>query len=369
MTAKKYTLLFFLLSVVVLGIGARQLTTSLTRETVIVATDRYAFSSHANQDAGSFTNWDNNDPPLIPARCAKCHSTPGFLDFLGEDGSAPGVVDQDAPTGTVITCNACHNPSAHRLEVVAFHSSAQVEPSGSEAVCLNCHQSLQSTIGVEKALEGLADDEVDAELGFINPHFKFAASVQYGSMAQSGYEYPGEAYAGFFYHASGASTCTDCHNPHSQAVEPKQCAICHVNVVTASDFINIRMQRADFDGDSNISQGIYTEIVGLSSMLLSAIQEYAQTIAETPVVYANQSPYFFIDTNANGSADEDEINFQNRYDAWTPRLVRAAYNYQFAQQDAAGYVHNPRYVIQLLHDSLSDLTRVTRQTEIDLPRP
>ena len=54
-------------------------------------------------------------------------------------------------------------------------------------------------------------------------------------------------------------------------------------------------------------------------------------------------------------ADPEEVNPGNRFDAWTPRLVKAAYNYQFAKKDPGGYVHNPRYVLQLLHDSVMDL--------------
>ena len=46
------------------------------------------------------------------------------------------------------------------------------------------------------------------------------------------------------------------------------------------------------------------------------------SIAYSPVAY----PYFFIDTNANGEADPDEVNADNKYVAWTPNLLRAAYD-------------------------------------------
>jgi len=74
-------------------------------------------------------------------------------------------------------------------------------------------------------------------------------------------------------------------------------------------------------------------------------------IAYTPEVY----PYFFVDVNGNGTVDKDEAKFSNRYKAWTPRLIKAAYNYQFVVRDPGAYAHNPTYATELLHDSLTDL--------------
>ncbi len=41
--------------------------------------------------------------------CAECHSSSGFQDYVGADGSAAGVVDIPPAVGEVITCVACHN--------------------------------------------------------------------------------------------------------------------------------------------------------------------------------------------------------------------------------------------------------------------
>ena len=57
----------------------------------------------------------------------------------------------------------------------------------------------------------------------------------------------------------------------------------------------------------------------------------------------------------SGVADADETKFPNRYMAWTPRLLKAAYNYQFIIKDPGAYAHNSTYAIELLYDSLSDL--------------
>ena len=48
--------------------------------------EQWAGSAHAAAETEAFRHWDEDDPPEIPASCAKCHSAPGMLDFLGVDG-------------------------------------------------------------------------------------------------------------------------------------------------------------------------------------------------------------------------------------------------------------------------------------------
>ena len=63
----------------------------------------------------------------------------------------------------------------------------------------------------------------------------------------------------------------------------------------------------------------------------------------------------FVDTNGNGVADKNETKFPNRYKSWTPRLLKAAYNYQFVTKDPGAFAHNPSYALELLYDSVADL--------------
>ncbi len=85
-----------------------------------------------------------------------------------------------------------------------------------------------------------------------------------------------------------------------------------------------------------------------------------------PIVYDGHTfPYFFADTDSDGAVSPGEAIFPNRYQSWTPRLLRAAYNYQFVAKDAGAYSHNPNYAIQLLHDSMTDLSEVV---DVDISR-
>jgi len=70
-------------------------------------------------------------------------------------------------------------------------------------------------------------------------------------------------------------------------------------------------------------------------LLHEAIQAYAEEVAGTAMVYDSHSyPYSFIDTDANGEVDAGEAAFPSKYNAWTGRLTKAAYNYQVSVKDS-----------------------------------
>lgn len=338
-------------------------------ESIEVVSRKWGISTHANPNSPSFTNWDEDDPPLIPANCAKCHSTYGYRDFLGADGSTAWQVDQPALTGTVIFCSVCHNDPAHEMTSVEFPSGSEIDQLEREAICMQCHFGRRSTGDVDQAIEGNLEDEVSDQLGFINVHYHVAAATLFGGEVQGGYQYPDQDYVDRFYHAETVQSCIDCHDPHSQQFSVDQCTPCHVAVVDYNDLISIRNSEIDYDGNGSIEDGIAMEIEAVHQMVYAAIQDYARQEIGTPLIYADQFPYFFIDSNNNGEADEGETGSSNQYSEWSPRLVRTAYNYHFVHEDPGAYVHNGRYVLQLLYDSLADLDQVVDTPVKKLVRP
>jgi hypothetical protein len=105
-------------------------------------------------------------------------------------------------------------------------------------------------------------------------------------------------------------------------------------------------------------------------MLAEEIAAYAQGVAGSPIVYsATAYPYFFVDANGNGTADEGEISRDNAYASWTPRLLAAAYNFQFVTRDPGGFAHNPEYTLQALHDSIADLATASGRPMPAIARP
>jgi hypothetical protein len=323
--------------------------------------DEWYNSPHNDSTAEAFTHWDEDADQDIEASCAKCHSTPGFEDFLGEDGSAAGTVESDAPIGTTVECIACHNDSALVYSEVTFPSGAVIDGLGREAVCMTCHQGRESTESVDDKIAAANppdDDTVMPDVGFINVHYYPAAATRYGGEVDGGYTYSDKIYDVLFKHVPGLERCQDCHDQHTLEIRLDVCADCH-NVTTKNDLYAIRSESSrviDYDGDGDMVEGIFHEIDTLRDKLLQAMQAYATEVIGQPLAYEEHTyPYWFKDTNGDGVADPTEAVFPNRYTTFTARLLKASYNFQYATKDPGGFAHNGKFVIQILHDSIEDV--------------
>ena len=316
-------------------------------------------SGHADHASPSFTRW--NAEGAVPENCAACHSEPGFLDFLGADGTEPGVVNHPAATGAVIGCASCHVSEAEALDTATLPSGVALTGLGPNATCSVCHAGRASGERVAQATDGIDEDTVSPDLAFINIHYGPAAAIMAGGDGRAGVHYPGRSYAGSFRHVPGADSCVACHEPHTTEVATDGCLTCHRGV---TDLRDIRMRAADFDGDGSNAGGIHAEIAGLHARLYDAIRAYAAEVAGVPIAYSPDAhPYFFADPDGDGEVARGGGEGSARYQNWTPRLLKAAYNYHVAAKDPSGYVHNPAYLLQLLHDSLESLSE---RVEVDM---
>ncbi len=336
--------------------------------------DAWQSSGHANVTAEAFVHWNEADPAEIPVACAKCHSTAGYQDFLGADGSEVGKVNAAVPAqgNPGITCVACHNAATMVKTSVVFPSGIEIKNLGPDARCMECHQGRESKISVDAQIEQFnAKDTPDAVIapikdaqgkdvrfGFRNIHYFAAAATLYGTEVKGGYEYDGKMYDAKHDHVPGYNTCTGCHNPHTLEVKIEQCAFCHNEVKTVDDLKNVREPSSlmDYDGDGNVQEGMYYEIEGLQEILFAQIQKYAKETAGLGITYdINAYPYFFADADGDGKPDQDQNNAPVAYNKWTPRLLKAAYNYQVSKKDPGAFAHGNKYIVELLYDSIQDL--------------
>lgn len=299
--------------------------------------DIYKFwqsSAHANAASDSFRHWDKDG--AIPESCAACHSETGFLDFIGADGSAAGKVDQPADTNTVVGCQTCHNSAVDELATVRFPSGADISAGASTTQCMICHQGRASTVQLNSLTDNATPDEILEDTGFVNIHYVAAAATFFGTEAKAGYEYKGKDYVGHFQHVPGFNGCVDCHSAHALSVKQTGCSGCH----------------------SNGSYGLARQnnIGKLQQALVDAIIRYSTDKLEKPIGYDSANyPYFFVDSDSSGQLDAEEARYPNRVRTWTPRLLRAAYNYHFSKKEPGAYAHNGKYMVQLLYDSLADI--------------
>ena len=116
----------------------------------------WELSAHADGDAGAFSRWNDDDPAEIPENCAKCHSTTGYHDYLGADGSNAGQVDKRAPVGTTVECDACHDEVSREKDAALMPSGTELSGLDGNSNCFECHQGRASSLQIIEAIEGKA---------------------------------------------------------------------------------------------------------------------------------------------------------------------------------------------------------------------
>src|SRR5512143_1978056 len=124
--------------------------------------DAFLGSGHADAKAEAFNHWNEPATPgaaaVVPADCAKCHTSAGYQDFA-KNGKVSA--DVPAPAGT-FSCTTCHNPAAMALTSVTFPSGKKIENLGPEARCMQCHQGRESKVSVDKKIADFGITDVDA---------------------------------------------------------------------------------------------------------------------------------------------------------------------------------------------------------------
>jgi hypothetical protein len=331
-------------------------------------------AGHFAGNTEPFRHWDSEGE--VPAGCAKCHSATGLPEYLANNGTLvvtksgvqiTGIVAQPIPNG--FACATCHDTSnfpARRAVVnVPFPNGAQLTFSTEKDdngnlkpvdanLCIECHQGRESTVTVNNYLAGRDENTVDPKISFRNVHYFAAGATLFGDAAQGAYQYDGQKYSGQNVEHP-LNKCTDCHEVHALTVQVEKCAACHTNVKTTADLENIRMSTVDYNGNGDVKEGMYHEVDSFRTALYAAIQKYAADVSKTPIVYdAASYPYFFV-ADADGNKAKNDQGAFISFNAFTPKLLKAAYNYQYVTKDPGTFAHNPTYVMQFLYDSIKDL--------------
>lgn len=329
---------------------------------------------HFDGSAEAWRHWDEDGE--VSGSCAKCHSAVGLRDLLEFGENMPAEISNG------LLCVSCHTSPPHVLQfgAVEFPSGVSEDMGDSSNLCLNCHQGRSSKKTVDQAIVA----KPGGPYSFINIHYYPTAAVLFGSEVHGGYEFRGKQYAGqklWHNHNGLFDTCVECHmgtqsehkrfdytgemhNVHKPSQE--DCVYCHGQDVSQPNpganpekfkFSGIRpASTPDYNGNGDRTESVKNEIIALEEALYAQIQLYAATVIGIPIVYDSHSyPYFFVDTNGNGEVDPGEAIYPNKYDFFDAKLLKAAYNFQVSKKEPHGYIHNSKYIAQLLVDSIGHI--------------
>ena len=341
--------------------------TTLTRED----------AGHFNGAAEAFRHWDLNEDGspsyVVEAACAKCHSASGLpLLLAGQE-----VPEEGVPAGNGLMCSTCHDganfPALIAGDDVIMPSGKVVTfgPGEASNLCIECHQGRASKQSVDDKIAlfpGAADapDTIveaikdangkDVRFSFINAHYFGIGAIWFGTDAQGFYEYEGKTYVGTNPHpeVDGKAGCIGCHAPHTGEWDTTKCAACHDGIESVDD-IRIASDTTDWNGNGNVAEPIRDEVRALRDALYAEIKAYAKATVGTGIAYdTNVYPYWFVDNDGDDIADQVDGKAV-AYSTWTPRLLKAAYNFNFLRKIPGTFVHNAKYALQIQIDSIEDL--------------
>lgn len=296
---------------------------------------------------------DEADPVVVDSECSKCHAgREGFHFFLDH-----GVGAEFEPVNG-LECATCHTSMEPAelvvVDSVLYPSGIEITDAGEPSnLCATCHSGREARATVDAAIDA-------GTLMFLDVHYNPAAAVQLGAEARVGYEYDGRAYAGRFVHPE-ATGCGYCHDAAASehTFDPGHdltpCQDCHPGVTDIHE-LRVAGDTTDWDGDGAADEPLADEIATVADALLAEIQLVAVAGGGEAICYDTHAyPYFFNDSDGSGDCDAGEAIYPNLYADWTPALMKATFNYQLSQKDAAAWAHNFDYMLQLLIDSVDEL--------------
>ena len=307
------------------------------------------------------------------------------------------VTAQSAIYPKVLNCNTCHEENgggetvyeAGKLQEVAFPSGVRKTLGNSSNICMQCHQGRESGLSVLNANPSVKDPACTANpppspatcpnvyYRFINEHYFAEAATMFGTEVTAGYEEflpAGMTYLGknqFLGHSAvGKQDCVGCHlnkdmgpfgveKDHNFFPEAEDCSSCHYgNIEVDGHFTGLGKPygnpNVDYDGNG-IRDSFRHEVDGMQAHLILAMNAYAKVSGLDAIIYTPGAyPYWAKASCYLGDAGCNPVPQGGSYVTFNKPLLGAAYNYHSAQDPGAG-IHNHKYMIQILYDSIAGM--------------
>lgn len=304
--------------------------------------------SHAY--SGHMLGWDQIDQNSWYANgrgCQRCHTSEGFIEYV-KTGTVEGYVDYPSQIG----CFTCHTP--HKTGDFSLRTSAPVTIAtgdrfnkGSGNLCVNCHQSR-------------SDVSTQIKAGTLAPYF----GAHHGPEADiylgvNGAEFPGKRYGNSAHTFALRDSCVECHLARPEGryslspgvgghsfytkgevhgatkINAAACSDCHEDVDedATGEFFNV-MAKADYDDDGEI-ESAQAEVEGLLHRIVNG--------EGTGVLQNSSPPAYRTDGSWNSTRGLE----------FPEDIVRAVWNYKFVEEDRSFGIHNTKYAVQLLMDTIN----------------
>lgn len=332
--------------------------------------------------------------------CAKCHTHDGFLEVTGADKYA---ISNDMPNAVRINCQTCHAHSAFdftdtlheilRTTAPVFlnynNNKVATDFGKTNNLCTNCHQ-----------IRGVTSVNYTDSTGAIKtfnqlPFFPFVAgqddqapvkyqvgqsfSVHDGNQSNlfagvNGYEYAGKTYTRTWKHSS--FSCTDCHmneydattktGGHTLLPNEDVCEKCHQDdrltpvrlLIDAKriELADLLVARKVFKKTTNSTTGAVSysavqthDFYGTLFPGVESTTLYATALASGNTVSPTTGLVIY-GSKVTMAADKDFATRIGR--EWKYGELGAAYNYAFINSELSMGVHNPKYALDLLQNSI-----------------
>lgn len=307
------------------------------------ARSQYLTSVHRTGGHASYSNSEG---------CQKCHTNEGFIEFVKKGAVDPKAIVHNPSEIGCFTCHAPHDTgdfSLRKTGAVTLANGA-VFDRGKGNLCVNCHRALF-----------LPKDEVKPRsipFDFWGAHHGPQADMLLGAGA---YEFPGKSYSKSPHALLPEATCVTCH-----MTQPKQryalmptigghsfriggevheapklnnagCLTsgCHSEMKQAAGKDVFDRTAADYDGDGKVE----------------TIQEEVQGLLERII---NKQGTGLLQTMKDPLYDAKGVFIRNKTQ-YPVEVVGALFNWKFVKEDGSRGMHNTKYAVQLLTDSIKAL--------------
>ena len=332
---------------------------------------KYQWEKSKHFYGGTFA--DRNTAP-----CAGCHTTEGFIqraraNFPAQVAPTVWSVVTTQTNPTPVGCFACHSPHSNgdfrrrtEASVILWSPmegiSDQTIDFGKGNICLNCHQPRSSYTPRMKTSMG-ATDTLKITSSRWYPHYGVQGLMFLGPGKGGGFEFPGKTYENSSHSSQTGITQNGC--PTCHMVDPTAGLNGgHSNLI---GYLTASGTEA-FNTNGCLQAGCHTgtmdveKYIGASSSLTGGMGAYEYVHAYLDTLGTLLADKGILNSSGlvngnNGTSNASNSNPRTFVGPDGLLKAGALYNYFFIEHDLSGGIHNSKYAIQLLNNSIEEMRK------------